>query len=213
MSAFVTLWGALCATTPLGSERLSSEVIRGRLLEGCSCSVPCPCNFGQASHPHAFCDSLAFFLFERGNLRNVELAGLQFALVDRGGSEAYVYLDSRLTEPPRNALTKIGRWILSLEGTPLKQVLTAPLRLDFEDMKSQASAGSEAELRVSLLNDNSGRTAITVLRPIIYGMFPVLSSRKGLTHRLRASTPGLQFEYMNTNANDATFEFHARDVR
>src|SRR6267143_1878126 len=105
------------------------------------------------------------------------------------------------------------RWILGLEGTPMKGVLTAPVRLDFADMHSEASIGSEAALKVSLLRGKSSRTGVSVSHPIIYGSFPVLSSRKGVTRKLKATAPGLKFEYSGTNANDGIFEFKAADVR
>lgn len=195
------------------AEESSLGIITGRLLEGCSCSVPCPCNLGQLARPHDFCESLAFFRFNRGMFRYVDLEGLQFALASRGGSEAYLYLAPTISKPQAEVLTKIARWILSFEATPLKEIFTATIRLNFADMDSEASAGSETSLRVSLLKGKDGRTPVSVSHPLIYGAFPVLRSKKGVTQQLKTNARGLKFDYSGTNANDGIFAFNAADVR
>jgi hypothetical protein len=76
----------LSARSP--KENTEQYKIKGRLLEACSCMVPCPCNFGQPSSPHSFCKWAAFFELQSGELDGVSLKGLQFAVVARGGSRA-----------------------------------------------------------------------------------------------------------------------------
>ena len=103
--------------------------IAGRVLEGCSCSVPCPCNFGQRSSPHNFCDAVAFFEIEHGEFQGAVLDGARFAVAGRGGDQAIVWLDSRLSEQQRAGLRTIATWILGLEGTSPVAVRTAVVEL------------------------------------------------------------------------------------
>lgn len=212
-SAFLTFVAA--SPRELTPSALTTQpMISGRLLEGCSCIVPCPCNFGAASRPHSFCDSLAFFEFHQGNIEGVALKGLRFAIASRGGSRATLYIDLELSEPQRNALRKIGTWILSLEGTPLSDVRTASVKVDFEDARLAGSIEeTDAELTAFPLKGNDGRSSIVVSHPWIFGSFPVSSSRKCVVEKLHVRSGGLAFDYSATNANDAVFEFLPSQVK
>ncbi len=188
--------------------------IRGRLLEACSCIVPCPCNFGRGSTPHDFCESLAFFEVQSGEMDRVPLDGSRFAVAARDGSRATLFLDPRLPAPQRNAIKKIATWILSLEGTHVTDIITAPVIVEFGSGRLSGSIeGADINLVAFPLRGNDGESSITVSRPWIFGAFPVTSSRKLHAEKLRVRAPGLSFDYTETNANDAIFDFLPSQVR
>ncbi len=187
--------------------------ITGRILEACSCSVPCPCNFGQTPQPHAFCDSLAFFEFGEGELDHVPLRGLRFAIAERTRTRAVLYLDSSPSERLIPVARRIASWILSLDGTPLVAVLSASVNVEFGQSKlSGWVVGTETSLTCVPLVGNDGKSAIILLHPWILGSFPVKSARKCKAERLHVGAPGLSFDYEGTNANDAAFEFSPEQV-
>ncbi len=189
-------------------------LITGRVLEACSCSVPCPCNFGGRPSPRDFCESLAVFQIQSGELNAAPLQGLRFAIAGRAGKSAVLYLDSKLSLQQQRAARKIATWILSLEETPLIPVLTAPVNVNFgESLLSASISGTEVNMKVRLLKGNDGHSPITVSHPWIFGSFPIKSSRKGVTEELDVRAPSLSFTYAATNANDAVFEFDASEVR
>ena len=206
--------GETPSTGTEAAQAPASERIFGRILEACSCSVPCPCNFGGRPNPHWFCDSLAFFEFQGGEIDKVALAGLHFAFAERSGNGATLYLDTRLSEAQRRALRRVANWILSLDGTPLVAVLTGPITIEFGQRELRASvAETDLALKATPLRGNDGVSALTVSRPWIFGPFPVTSSRKCVARTLHARAPGLSFDYGGTNANDAVFEFLPSQVR
>ncbi len=216
-SALASLVGPgllLALTIPArGGPRDDSARVTGRILEACSCMVPCPCNFGRSPKPLQFCQSLAFFEFQKGSVGGIRLKGLRFAVASRGGTTATLYLDARSSEEERKALRSIGTWILSLERTPVTAVMSAPIDLDFGDSRLSGSvAGTDIELVASPLRGNDGKSAIIVSHPWLFGSFPVSSARKCVAEKLRVRAPSVSFSYAGTNANDALFEFPASAV-
>ncbi len=205
---------ALCSSAPAPRVPPGLVGITGRVLEGCSCMVPCPCNFGQHPSPHAFCDSLAFFELQRGEFDGVPLGGLRFVIAERNGGAGVLFLDAGQSASQRAALRRIATWILTLEETPLVAVLSGPIKIEFGQTHLTGSVeGTKFGLSVRPLVGNDGRSAVTVANPWIFGSFPIKSSRKGVAERLRVLAPGLSFTYSNTNANDAYFQFRPDQVR
>ncbi len=135
--------------------------VTGRLLEACSCIVPCPCNFGQKPTPHKFCDSLAFFQIKDGEVSGVRLRSLRFAIAERNGFAATVYLDAGLSEKQRAAIRKLATLILALDGTPLAAVLTSPIHVEFGESRLDGSvAGAHVKLRAVPLRGNDRESPI-----------------------------------------------------
>lgn len=187
--------------------------VKGRLLEACSCMVPCPCNFGQQAAPYDFCDSAAVFQLESGQVDGVALKSLRFALAKRAGSKAILFLNSGLTKMQQKALRKITNWILSFEGAALASELVAPIAVQFESNQLQCSVGKAIKITALPLRGNDGKSPIMVSHPWIFGSFPIISSQKCVANELEVQTRSLSFTYSGTNANYASFEFSPHDVR
>jgi len=198
-----------------GSHARSGSTIRGRILEACSCMVPCPCNFGRNPAPHDPCDSLAFFLFEEGEVDRVELKGLHFAMVARGGRQGTVYVGTPLSEQQFKVLTKIAEWILGLEGTPLIKTQKAPMSINFDNaiMSGTVDNGTGTRLTGVRLVGSDGKSTIVMSHPMIFGTFPVISAQKGAASKLIVRSDYISFEYQDTNLNNGVFEFSESEVK
>lgn len=100
----------IAVSLPLLAQPSPAEsTITGRILEACSCMIPCPCNFGQAPSPHEFCEYLAIFEFAGGEFHGVPLAGLRLAMVSDRANHNIVYVDSKTPEGSRDALSAIAK--------------------------------------------------------------------------------------------------------
>src|SRR5579871_6290587 len=86
----------------------------GTLLEACSCSVPCPCNFGQGPS-NSYCHTIYAYRLKTAQYDGVKLDGLLF-----GGGEgekgAAGFLDSRATPAERPALEKLALAVFASGG-------------------------------------------------------------------------------------------------
>jgi hypothetical protein len=188
--------------------------VTGRILEACSCAIPCTCNFGQAPSPHAFCEYLAVFEFTGGDLNRVHLAGLRMAMSSDRFGKNIVYVDAGAPAESREALTKIARWVLSLENKQPTGLEATPIELSLHDAAMTASlVEGNAQISARPLVGNDGKSPLVVTQPVLFGQFPVTRSRKAAASHLLVRSSESSFEYHNTNANDAVFEFLPSHVR
>jgi hypothetical protein len=127
---------------------------------------------------------------------------------------ATVYIDEALSQRQAGAAQKIATWILSLEGTPVRNTVRAPVNINF-DLLAMAGSVSRRDIlfAASPLRGNDGFSTITVSNPLIFGQFPVQSTVKGVVKKLTVHDLGLSFDYINTNANNAVFEFTSGQVK
>jgi hypothetical protein len=191
----------------------SQPVIRGRLLEACSCRVPCPCNVGGQPGPRPICESLAFFEIQNGALDRISLSNVHFALAERSGVGAVLFLDVPMTSPQSAATRRIAEWILSLEGVPLIEVVEAPIVLNIGDTVFTGSVqGANNHLTGRPLFNTDGRPNVVIPHPIIFGTFPVLYAQKGVSTELAVRAHEFSFDYRNTNLNNGVFEFSSSMV-
>jgi len=159
---------------------------------------------------------VAFFEFWRGQLDGVQLNlnGLRFAVASRLGVGAVLFLDSGASDAQRSALRRIAGWILSLEATPLTGIYSSDINVDLRPNRlSGMVKGADVTVSATPLAGNDGTSSITVSHPWMFGAFSVTVSRKCMAHKLHVRVPGLSFDYSETNANDADFEFAPAHVR
>ena len=195
----------------LVSGRRASKTVRGRLLEGCSCSVPCVCNVGGVQN--SVCESLAFFEIERGSVDKIDLKGLRFGIADRGGFEAIIYVDSALQPSQKSAIRKLAQWIVSQEGTPISEVVEAPIQLEIGNkIMSGSVVGTPTHISGVLLLRPDGHPSSVISHPRIFGAFPVLYAEKGVSKELVVQNKEFSFTHSNTNLNNGVFEFAASKV-
>lgn len=78
---------------------------------------------------------------------------------------------------------------------------------------SASLAEGSAKLFARPLIGNDGKSALIVTRPVLFGRFPVIQSRKAVATTLAVRSGDLSFEYAQTNANDAQFKFWPNEVK
>src|SRR2546427_11310115 len=88
--------------------------IKGNIVQSCNCAWGCPCNF-QARPTRGDCEGGWVMHIEQGRLDDVDLAGLNFAImadwpgaIHEGGGKAILLIDERGDKQQREALRKIG---------------------------------------------------------------------------------------------------------
>lgn len=210
----LTILGVALPLALLLQPSSAESPITGRILEACSCMVPCPCNFGEPPSPHEFCEYLAIFEFAGGEFHGVPLAGLRMAMASDRDDHNVVYVDSKASVHARDTLTMISTWIFSLEGKERTGLFNTTIGLSFEDAGMTATlAEGNAKLFARPLIGNDGKSEVIVSRPLLFGPFPVIQSRKAVATTLIVRSMNLSFEYTHTNANDALFKFAPSQVK
>ncbi len=132
---------AVSAGLPTGSTQTkpSKETAgwkaTGTLFEACSCSVPCPCNFGQ-NPTHGYCHTIYAYRLKSASYNGVILDGLIF-----GGGEAdkgaATFLDVRATAAQRPALEKLALLVFSKGGPSSGNRRFVPTKITVENTTSK----------------------------------------------------------------------------
>src|SRR2546428_860422 len=103
-------------------------VLRGTLLEACSCGVLCPCWIGEDPDGGA-CDAFIAYHFDAGTIKGVDVSGLSIVnVVQIPGNvltpaswRIVIFVDERATDEQLDALTsayggKLGGPLADLAG-------------------------------------------------------------------------------------------------
>lgn len=103
----------------------------GTLFEACSCSVPCPCNFGQ-NPTHGYCHTIYAYRLKNASYNGIALDGLIF-----GGGEAdkgaATFVDSRATSVQRRALEELALLVFSKGGASAGNRRFVPTKITVEN--------------------------------------------------------------------------------
>ncbi|MGQ0736686.1 MAG: DUF1326 domain-containing protein [Acidobacteriota bacterium] len=90
-----------------------SYLLKGRLLEVCTCNTLCPCWVGD-DPDNGTCDSALAYHFDSGNIDGEDVAGLTLALavhipgnVLKGNWRALVFIDDKATKAQEAALLSV----------------------------------------------------------------------------------------------------------
>jgi hypothetical protein len=176
----------------------------GTLIEACSCSVPCPCNFGQGPSNN-YCHTVYAYRLKTGHFAGVNLDGLVF-----GGGEAdkgvMGYLDSRATPEQKPALEKLAMAVFAQGGASAGPRTFESLRITATDDGKQfhVEFGDKGGFEASVLFGRDGKRPIVVENNTTW---PVSRFIKGKTTRFNyQDTLGNRLRLDGVNANIG--EFH-----
>jgi hypothetical protein len=122
--------------------------ISGTYVADCSCDLVCPCPVdGRPNHPEGKCWGAAVFHVERGNLDDVDLSGIDIALVNlfpsnlsAGNWTMGVMLDEGVSDQQANAVERI---MSGQEGGPFADF--APLISNFAGVSRAAISFSNGD--------------------------------------------------------------------
>lgn len=166
----------------------------GTLLEVCSCSVPCPCNFGQPPS-NDFCHTVYAYRLKTARYEGVVLDGLVF-----GGGEAdkgvMGYLDSRATPTQRAALEKLALAVFSKGGASSgeRSFTWTKIVAESDSKQFKMGFGDTATISANVLFGRDHKNPIVVENNTIW---PVHRFIKGKTTR---------FDYKDSLGNDLHYE-------
>ena len=86
-----------------GTAGLSSNAMAGTkwnltadITEACSCSIPCPCNFGFPTDQK--CEGSRLIQILSGEFNQIDLTGITFLATFEMGKWAHIYVDDKLNE-------------------------------------------------------------------------------------------------------------------
>ena len=176
---------------------------KGTLFEACSCSVPCPCNFGQ-SPTQGFCHTIYAYRLKTARYGNMVLDGLVF-----GGGEgpqgAAGFVDARATATQRPILEKMALAVFGKGGASGGPRKFTPARLALDDTGNQfhVEFGAAGGFAADVLIGADGKNPIIVENNTTW---PVRRFIKGKTTRFDYKDAlGNNLHYDGVNANLGEF--------
>ncbi len=176
----------------------------GTLLEVCSCSVPCPCNFGQGPS-NDYCHTVYIYRLKTARYDGVTLDGLAF-----GGGEAdkgaMGYLDERAKPAQRAALEKLALAVFGKGGASSGARTFTWTKIVAEDdpRHFKMGFGETSAIAANILLGRDGKNPIVVENNTTW---PVHRFIKGKTTRFDyKDSLGNALHYDGVNANLGEFK-------
>ena len=167
---------------------------KGTLFEACSCSVPCPCNFGQPP-TRGFCHTVYAYRLKSARYEGVTLDGLVFG-GGEGTAGAMGFVDARATPSQRPALEKLALAVFGKGGASGGARKFTLARVEASDTPGQfhLNLGDAGGFTADVLIGADGKNPIIVENNTTW---PVRRFIKGKTTR---------FDYKDTLGNNLHFD-------
>ncbi|MBC8136788.1 MAG: DUF1326 domain-containing protein [Fibrella sp.] len=177
----------------------------GTLLEACTCSVPCSCNFGEPPSPNHYCHAVFAYRLEKASWDGVDLSGLVIAGADgpKGGA---AFLDERATPAQRPALQRLTRVVFAQGGPG-----NAPeMPFTFASV-THSIAGNDLKLRIGdvggftarVIIGRDGKTPVVVENNTVWPIARAIKGKTGSLNFLDKNVGAISAS--GTNANYGKF--------
>lgn len=192
--------------------------LTGKLSEGCSCAVPCACNFGQNPSPHSFCYAVFGMTIDSGTYGDTKLDGLRLAGV-QAEKGVVLYTDARATKEQADALKAISRvlWVKALKANGVTDLKKPPAGFALLAIKPARIEHTIGEKSNHLLIENAGRldadyiTGIDGKTPVVVSnnySWNIQDGIKAKTRILRYhDSYGNRMNFAGTNSNQGKFDW------
>lgn len=182
----------------IAAQRIAPSFV-AHFVEGCSCSVPCACNFGGIASPSRVCQSLAVFYLEAGDRQTRHLVGRRLGIESRAGEQGIIIVEPSAPEEVRARLEELGALILGQDGTYRHNTVRATISMSINGKGFDALIPEHGELRANYLTGSLPTHRIKVINPIVFGDLPVAFVYKAATELI---SKDLKFRFKGTNANE-----------
>lgn len=195
--------------------------MRGDVMEACSCTTTCPCNFGS-DPTQVPCEAIIGWRIQEGQYGNTRLDGLHVVLYLRipgnafqGGWTVGVYLDQRANQQQVEALGSIfsgqaGGWPAVLRGLIANLLAPKQVPIQFETVNGEHRITVPGLLEVGserVPNPLPGQPPLDpkvsdLAVPFYTGTASVRRSRT-----LKLTDPNLSFAYSGRSSLIGQFEY------
>ncbi|MEZ5759124.1 MAG: DUF1326 domain-containing protein [Emcibacteraceae bacterium] len=147
---FNKLIGAAAISPVLLSQPTKAETtwsFEANVAECCSCEIPCPCNFGLPTKLR--CDGNRLIEIEKGNIGDMDLAGVRFLVSFEMGKWARIYLDDKMNNDQMEAFKAIFPVAFAGYSKQARSVEVVPLEVTRQDdlVLKYKTPASEVEMK------------------------------------------------------------------
>lgn len=195
-------------------------VVKGRLLEVCTCNTLCPCWVGE-DPDGGTCEGCLAWHIDSGSISGVDVSGRTIvAMVHipgnilKGNWKAVMFVDDGSNQQQQDAMLNV--WSGKLGGPIadmaklIGQVLAVervPIKFDVEGVKGTLRIGQAIEADLQPFMGATGQP--TTLHDSIFTTIPGSPAFVGKASKYKVSLPqhGFNFEISNHNAVQGSFRF------
>lgn len=195
--------------------------MRGDVMEACSCTTTCPCNFGSVP-TELPCGAVVAWRIETGNYGNIRLDGLNVVLYARipgylfdGGWTVGVYFDARASREQMEGLGAIfsgqaGGWPAALSGLIAKQLPPKQAPMTYEIRNGDCDITVPGLLEIGTERVPNPMPGQPPLDPSVTGLAVPFYAGTAAVRRsriLRLTDPEMSFEYSGRSSLIGKFEY------
>ena len=210
-SAILLGWGLICGPQTSAPKPVAPLwQATGTLLEVCSCSVPCPCNFGQGPS-NDYCHTVYAYRLKTARYNGVKLDGLVF-----GGGEAdkgaMGYIDARATPAQRAALEKLALAVFKRGGASSgeRTFTSTKIVAESDAQRFKLGFGETASIAATILVGRDGKNPIIVENNTTWPVHRFIKAKT--THFDYKDSLGNALHYEGVNANIGEFDLSSAQM-
>lgn len=199
-----------------GGAEVDSEktafLLEGDYLEGCECSIYCPCIFSKDASG-GDCRAVMGFKIRHGHAGSVDVSGLPFAVsltksgpnVDKaiGKLEGVIFVPQKASDAQRVAISDSVKKAFAGVFSRM-EVRAASIEVESQGETSSLKVGGVATLKVTALKGASGQVPVILNAPSPLA-FPKLSYAQADTNQYDDGTT--QWDFAGHNGFYGPFQF------
>lgn len=213
----------MTATKMAPAVEATTYIVKGRLLEVCTCAAVCPCWVGEDPDGGS-CDSALAWYVDEGTVRGVDVSdrGLTLSVhipgnVLAGNWQAIVYVDDRCSQEQQDALLAVFTGALGGPIADLAALITdvvaverAPMTFTVVDGRGTLRVGDDVEAQLAPFQGATGRT--TTLSETVFSTIPGSPAFPGKASVFRRNSSRLgrpDVDISGRNSVQGMFQFSA----
>ncbi len=195
-------------------------MVKGRLLEVCTCKTLCPCWVGE-DPDGGTCKGCLSWRIDAGMINGLDVSGRTIAAlchipgnILKGNWKVKIFVDDGATQQQQDAILQV--WSGKLGGPcadlakligEVVAVQRVPIRFDVEGVKGTLKIGNQVEAEMQPFVGATGQS--TALHDSIFTTIPGSPAYVGKASRYKTAIPelGFNFEITGHNAVQGSFRF------
>ncbi|MGH7729273.1 MAG: DUF1326 domain-containing protein [Vulcanimicrobiaceae bacterium] len=210
-------------TQPAAQTAAKVYLLKGTLLEACSCRTLCRCWIGEDPDGGA-CDAFNAYHIEQGEVGGVDVSGLTYVQVVRIPGNVLTpkswvrvsYVDSKATAPQKKAVLdawhgRLGGPLADLNGLIKEDLAVYDMPIDHRLSGGEGTLAVGDKVRATMAPYRSGYGAVTTLRDSVFSTIagaPAYVS-KATEHVVNIPEHGMVWHFTDRNAIQGDFRFEA----